>query len=64
MTGKVKESGSVGIAFRVSKTPNELLNKAIERSKRTKKSEAKMRLEDHLRRFVSITEIGQTTNRK
>lgn len=52
------EEGSVGIAFRISKEANEYLTLACERTGRTKKAEAKMRLEDHLKRFYSITEIG------
>lgn len=62
---KVSEhsDGSIGIAFQMSKEANDFLNQACERSGRTKKSEAKMRLEDHLQRFVSITEIGNVSER-
>ncbi|NOI26697.1 TraY domain-containing protein [Vibrio mediterranei] len=41
----------VGIAFRLSSEANKTLTISANRSERVKKSEAKLRLEDHLKRF-------------
>ncbi len=40
-----------GIAFNISALANRLLTTAAKRSERAKKREAKLRLEDHLKRF-------------
>lgn len=51
MKSKSSDSKSVGIAFEVSGEQNvTLTNSAIE-NERAKKREAKLRLEDHLKRF-------------
>lgn len=52
------EEGSIGIAFRISQKANTAITESCSRSGRSKKTEAAMRLEDHLRRYKSITEIG------
>jgi len=53
-----KKFKSVGIQFEIDAETNCLLEKSAEESLRTKKSEAKLRLADHLRRFPNITKIG------
>jgi hypothetical protein len=47
---------------KLSSRSNALLTKSAQRVSRSKKSEAELRLADHLERFKSITEIGQVTN--
>ena len=56
--GKAKEFKPVGIQFIMDAKSNQLLEKSASESLRTKKSEAKLRLADHLRRYPSITKIG------
>jgi hypothetical protein len=41
----------VGIGFRVSEAANKILENSAQKAQRTKKREAKLRLEDHLKRF-------------
>ena len=48
---------SVGMSITLDAKSNELLTKSISASKRTKRSEAALRLADHLRRFPSISRI-------
>lgn len=40
---------------------NKLLTLSAKRSKRSKKSEAELRLADHLKRFESITSVGNVS---
>ncbi|WP_131751122.1 MULTISPECIES: TraY domain-containing protein [Legionella] len=47
----------VYISFQLSAESNELLTDAAKRSNRKKVQEAKLRLDDHLKRFRSISEI-------
>jgi len=47
----------VYISFQLSAESNELLTEAAKRSNRKKVQEAKLRLDDHLKRFRSISEI-------
>lgn len=47
----------VYISFQLSAESNRLLTEAARRSNRKKVQEAKLRLEDHLKRFRSISEI-------
>lgn len=51
----------VHIGFSICPETNRLLTESAQRSNRTKKSEAELRLADHLRRFRSISEIGDVT---
>lgn len=57
-SGKAKEFKPVGIQFIMDAKSNQLLEKSASESIRTKKSEAKLRLADHLQRFPSITKVG------
>ena len=47
----------VYISFQLSAESNRLLTAAAKRSNRKKVQEAKLRLEDHLKRYRSISEI-------
>lgn len=40
-----------GIAFKIAFDPNQVLERSAKKAERTKKAEAKLRLEDHLLRF-------------
>ncbi|SFM08370.1 TraY domain-containing protein [Legionella jamestowniensis] len=51
----------VYISFQLSEEVNKLLTESSKRSGRKKIPEAALRLEDHLKRFRSISEINQTT---
>jgi saccharopine dehydrogenase-like NADP-dependent oxidoreductase len=55
---------SVYICFRLSAEGNRLLSETIKRSGRKKIQEVSMRLEDHLRKFYAISEIGMTQKKK
>lgn len=48
----------VGIAVDISPEMNRLLTQAAARSKRTKTTEAYIRLEDHLKNFPDIATTG------
>ena len=48
----------VGIAVDISSEMNRLLTQAAARSKRTKTTEAYIRLEDHLKNFPDIATAG------
>ena len=50
----------VFITVRLSQEANKLLNASCKRSNRKKIQEAKLRLEDHLLRFRSISELNHT----
>lgn len=52
-----KNYRKVYIAFQISEEANKLLSESCGRSKRKKMPEAALRLEDHLRRFRSISEL-------
>lgn len=56
-----KKYRKVFISFQLSEEANKLLTEACERSGRKKIPEAALRLEDHLKRFRSISELNQTT---
>ncbi|PJE81967.1 TraY domain-containing protein [Yersinia kristensenii] len=49
----------VGIAVDISAEMNRLLTQAAARSKRTKTTEAYIRLEDHLKNFPDIATAGR-----
>lgn len=55
-----KEYPKVYIAFQLSEEANQLLSESCKRSGRKKIPEACMRLEDHLIRFRSISELNHT----
>lgn len=48
----------VGVAIDISPEMNRLLTQAAARSKRTKTTEAYIRLEDHLKNFPDIATAG------
>ena len=50
----------VYISFQLSEETNKLLTESCQRSGRKKIPEAALRLEDHLRRYRSISELNQT----
>lgn len=54
-----KKYQKVYISFQISESANRLLTESSKRSGRKKIQEAKLRLEDHLHRFQSISEINQ-----
>lgn len=56
-----KKYSKVFISFQLSEEANKLLTESCERSGRKKIPEAALRLEDHLKRFRSISELNQTT---
>jgi len=64
------ESDVDGINFKavhiqafISSRVNKLLTEAAERSGRTKRQEARLRLGDHLEKFQSISEMHSTVDR-
>lgn len=52
------------VTVKISATANSLLTISALKSKRSKKCESELRLEDHLRKFSSISEIGVTEKRE
>lgn len=56
-----KKYPKVYISFQLSEEANKLLTESCLRSGRKKIPEASLRLEDHLRRYRSISELGQVT---
>jgi len=56
-----KKYPKVFISFQLSEEANKLLTQSCKRSGRKKIPEAALRLEDHLNRFRSISELNQTT---
>ncbi|MBA5685072.1 TraY domain-containing protein [Photobacterium damselae subsp. damselae] len=54
---------AVYVTVLLSADSNELIKDSARRSKRSKKQEVELRLEDHIKRFASITEIGSATLR-
>jgi hypothetical protein len=55
-----KKYPKVYISFQLSEKANQLLTESCKRSGRKKIPEAALRLEDHLNRFRSISELNQT----
>ena len=55
-----KKYPKVYISFQLSEEANKLLTESCMRSGRKKIPEAALRLEDHLKRFRSISELNQT----
>ncbi|WP_131783630.1 TraY domain-containing protein [Legionella gresilensis] len=55
-----KKYPKVYISFQLSERANQLLTESCGRSGRKKIPEAALRLEDHLSRFRSISELNQT----
>lgn len=55
-----KEYPKVYISFQLTEEANQLLTESCLRSGRKKIPEASMRLEDHLRRYRSISELNHT----
>lgn len=53
------EFREVILTIRLSSKANELLTRSSERSGRTKRQEALLRLEDHLNEFVDIASAGK-----
>ena len=47
----INDDSETGIAFDISSTANRTLTVSAKKSERAKKREAKLRLEDHLKRF-------------
>ena len=56
-----KQYSKVYISFQLSEEANKLLTESSKRSGRKKIPEAALRLDDHLNRFRSISELNQTT---
>lgn len=54
---------SVQIAFELSADANRLISESSKRSGRTKRKEAQIRLEDHLKKYSSISEISRAIER-
>jgi len=60
LESEIKNYPKVYISFQLSEEANKLLSESCTRSGRKKIPEAALRLEDHLRRFRSISELNQT----
>lgn len=58
-----KNEDGVWVTVKLSSEASELLSQACFKAARAKKREVKLRLEDHLQRFASITEIGKVSER-
>ncbi len=52
---------TTSVTMGVDAPTNRLLTESAKRSKRTKRSEAELRLRDHLKRFKGITAEGEVT---
>ncbi|CND00439.1 MULTISPECIES: TraY domain-containing protein [Yersinia] len=52
------------VTCNLNEESDELLMDSAQKTGRTKKKEAELRLADHLRRFSSIEQVGQATERK
>lgn len=59
-----KKYPKVYISFQLSEEANKLLSESCMRSGRKKIPEAALRLEDHLMRYRSISELNQTIPNK
>ncbi|WP_115333004.1 TraY domain-containing protein [Legionella busanensis] len=55
-----KKYPKVYISFQLPEKANQLLTESCKRSKRKKIQEATLRLEDHLSKYRSISELNQT----
>ena len=53
------EYKAVSISFELEAKANQYLSEAAKRSGRTKKQEAKLRLHDHLLKYISISELNK-----
>lgn len=51
------------ISFEINAEANKYLSEASKRSGRTKRQEAKLRLHDHLDRYISISELKKAEKR-
>ena len=60
---KKNEYRSVFISFEINEKANKFLSEASKRSGRTKKQEAKIRLHDHLEKFLCISELNKAEER-
>lgn len=58
-----KNEDGTWVTVKLSSQASDLLNQACLSAGRAKKREVKLRIEDHLLRFASITEIGKVTDR-
>ena len=52
---------SVYVTIKISAEGNQLLSESCQRSNRKKLQEATLRLEDHLKRFNSISKLGDVS---
>lgn len=57
------EVRGVTLTLEINARVNELLSRSAERSGRTKRQEALLRLEDHLNEFVDIAATGKRFSR-
>lgn len=53
-----EEYRDITITLRLDSETNKLLTESAQRSNRTKRTEAELRFADHVRRFRTISEIG------
>lgn len=53
------DNGKKGISFYIDAETNKLLDAAVKFSGRSKRAEASMRLQDHLKRYGGIVRVGQ-----
>lgn len=58
---KVDLEKTTHVTIKISGKANRLLNAAVTRSGRRKTQEARVRLEDHLIRYQSVSEINNAT---
>jgi hypothetical protein len=56
---KDNDSRTVGISFVMDAEMNRLLEESAVRSRRAKRAEASIRLIDHLKRYKSISNVGE-----
>lgn len=56
------EYRNITITLRLDAETNKLLTESAKRSNRTKRTEAELRFADHVRRFRTISEIGDATS--
>jgi len=59
-----KSEDGTWVTVRLSSQASDLLNQSCLNAGRAKKREVKLRLEDHILRFSSITEVGKVTDRE
>jgi hypothetical protein len=59
---KPTEPRPTWVNFQLDAESNELLKTSSKKSRRKKREEAQLRLEDHLRRFKSISVVGVVSN--